>query len=82
VTEPTTFDTLTVENLAGESDIEVDEIELDKSEGTVVPDLAPALEKYDRWAPVVTMTDAERVFKRVKAPSGSYNKQAANYQRQ
>ena len=85
--EQATFDIFTPENLAGESGIEVDdpesfEIELDQSEGTAVSDVAPALEQHNRWAPVVTMEDAKRVFNRVSAPRGSYCKEVADYQQQ
>ena len=77
----------TPEDWAGQSDIEVDGIEVleirpDKPEGTVVSNVAPALDEYDRWAPVVTMKDAERVFNRVKAPGGSYSKEAVSHQQQ
>ena len=86
-TEQTTFDILTPENLAGESDLKVDDpellaIELDKSGGTVFSDLARALEEYNRWPPIVTVRDAERVFNRVKASRSSYSKEVTEYQRQ
>lgn len=82
-----TFDLLTLDDLAWESDIKVDDpgllgIELDKSKGTVVSDVEPAFEEHDRWAPITTVKDAERVFNRTKAPGGSYNREAANYQQQ
>ena len=87
--EPATSDIQTPENFAGESDVKVDgpellAIEPDKPEGTVtvVSDVAPALQEYDRWAPIMTVKDAERVFNRAKAPGGSYSKEAANYQQQ
>ena len=84
--EQTTSDILTSENLAGELDIEEDDpellaIELDKSDGTAVSDSAPSLEEYDRYARVVTMKDAERVFSRANAPRDGYDKEAADYQR-
>ena len=38
-------------------------MELNKSDGTAVSDLAPSLEEYDRCTRVLTMEDAERVSK-------------------
>jgi len=79
-----TFDVATPENLAGESYIDLDDprllaVELDESDGTGVP---PVLEEYDRWAPVVTVKDAECVFKRVKSSLSGYLEEAVNYQLQ
>jgi hypothetical protein len=84
--EQETFDGLPSENLAWVSDIEVDdpelsEIELGISGGTVASGVVPAIEDHDRWAPVVTVKDAERVFNRVKSSRG-YLKEAVNYQLQ
>jgi len=70
--------------LGWESGIEVDSlgslaIELDKSDGTAVSDVAPTLEQYNRWAPVVTVEDAKRAFNRVSSPRGGDCKEAADY---
>ena len=81
------FDHFTAENFAGEPDIEVDDpelvpIELGQLKGPVVSDVEPAPEECDRYAPVVTVKDAERVFKRTKPPRDSYLEEAVKYQEQ
>lgn len=86
VVEQAIFD-LDPENFAGESDIEVYDpellpIELGQSDGTVISDVTPALEVCDRWAPVVTVKDAERVFNRTKPPLDGYLEEAVKYQGQ
>jgi hypothetical protein len=83
--EQPTFDDSNPENLAGESDIEVYDPEFLPTEpgqldGTVVSDVVPALE--DRWAPLVTVKDAERVFHRTKSSLNDHCEEAVNYQRQ
>lgn len=85
--EHATFDDLTPENFAGELDIEVDDpelvpIELGQSGGPVVSGVEPAPEECDRYAPVVTVKDAERVFKRTKPSRSGYLEEAVKYQEQ
>ncbi len=85
--EHATFDDLIAENFVGEQDIEEDDpellpIELGQSEGPVVSGVEPAPEEIDRYAPVVTMKDAERVFNRTKPSRGGYLEEAVNYQSQ
>lgn len=85
--EHATFHDSTLKNLAGESDIEVDDPELlpivpNQLEGTVVSNVPSVLEEHDRWAPVATVKDAERVFIRTKSPRSGYLEDAVNYQSQ
>jgi len=44
--------------------------------------VAPAVEECGRWAPVVTVKDAERVFNRTKSPRSGHLEEAVDYQKQ
>ena len=78
--EHATFHHSNLKNLAGESDIEVDDPEslsIEPSHFGVT-----VIEEHDRWAPVVTVEDAERVFKRTKPSRSGYLEEAIKYQAQ